>query len=356
MEREVSFDFDSWNRFCQSLMDSAKEIVENAPPSALDCAEGLRYLARLTQFALVRYVERPSIDAPALEYGSARIGAANPDYIYGSAPLSGSNQYLIRGKRNDAFNIGFGTYYGSLGTGTGLQCSGYLLLSDLSVDAAGNFEIIVSREKQPGNWLPMREETNSLQVRETLLNRKQDKPADIQIEIIHRGLDHCPRPLDEAEITRSLQAAGQFVSGVTKQFIGWTRYFSERPNEIYLVPPELSAFAKGDPNTLTYYGYFSLQEGQGLLVEFTPPKCNYWNFQIANHWVESLDYLDYQTHFNQSTIQLDSNGVARIVISKAKPTGSANWIDSAGHDRGCIAARFVQAPCDVVFRTEVVTV
>ena len=34
-----------------------------------------------------------------------------------------------------------------------------------------------------------------------------------------------------------------------------------------------------------------VHEGQALLIEATPPKETVsWNYQLNNHWMESLDY------------------------------------------------------------------
>ena len=46
----------------------------------------------------------------------------------------------------------------------------------------GHFEIAVSCEKQPGNWLPMEPDTSSLIVRQTFRDRANEQIAELQIE------------------------------------------------------------------------------------------------------------------------------------------------------------------------------
>ena len=114
---EELFDDSSWNAFCDQLRSAGQQILEQAPEDNLDRAEGFRYLARLTSHALGRFTERPNPTRPAISYVSPRIGGDNPDFLYGSCTVSGKHQYLIRGRRQQAFNIGIGVYYGGLGSG-----------------------------------------------------------------------------------------------------------------------------------------------------------------------------------------------------------------------------------------------
>lgn len=349
-----SFDPAAWDEFCDTLKATGQQILANTPDDGLDQTEGYRYLARLTHSALGRFVDKPQALRPKVTYNSPRIGGDNPDFVYGSCSITGSQAYRIFGNRKDAYNIGIGSYYGGLGSGKGLQCSGYLLLNDLEVDDQGNFEIIVSVQEQAGTWLPMVAETNSLLFRQTVLDRLNDTPADIQVELVDKSVAPEPVPALEAEaFTQSLKLAGFFVGGVVGQFINWTNTFKKAPNEIHPIDPELLAFAQGDPNTLYHNGYYDLAEDEGLLVELEPPQCEYWNLQVTNYWLESLDYLDYQTHINIANAKTDKDGKVRAVISKTDP-GVENWINTAGHDRGCISMRWIKAEHDVKAQCRVV--
>jgi hypothetical protein len=47
----------------------------------------------------------------------------------------------------------------------------------------------------------------------------------------------------------------------------------------------------GDPNIFYYHSYWSLQEDEALLIEIEGvPECRFWNLQLNNYWIESLDY------------------------------------------------------------------
>jgi hypothetical protein len=343
---EELFDDSSWNAFCDQLRSAGQQILEQAPEDNLDRAEGFRYLARLTSHALGRFTERPNPLRPAISYVSPRIGGDNPDFLYGSCTVSGKHQYQIRGQRQQAFNIGIGAYYGGLGSGGGLQCAGYLLLSDLEVNADGSFEIVVSEQEQPGNWLPMVAECNSLLIRQTVLNRGQDTPADLQVVCLDgEGSQQRVPALTPAAFEKSLQNAGLFVGGVVGQFLHWTNTFKARTNEIHPTDPSLLAIAQGDPNTFYHNGYFELAEDEALEITLDPPNCEYWNLQVANHWLESLDYLDYCTHYNHASAKAGEDGKVRLYIAGTDP-GVDNWIDTAGHARGCISMRWIKADED----------
>jgi hypothetical protein len=193
-------------------------------------------------------------------------------------------------------------------------------------------------------------ESNQLTIRQTLLDRQREGPACFEIE--RCGAAEPPVPLDPAEFAASLARAGGFVAGVTRQFVGWSQAFAERPNQVFPIPPELAASARGDPSTRYYNGYFELEEDQALVVDLEPPRCEYWNLQVCNHWLESLDFMQYTTHYNQRTAKARPDGSVRIVIARRDP-GVPNWIDTAGHARGAIALRWVNADRDSQPRTRV---
>ena len=135
--------------------------------------------------------------------------------------------------------------------------------------------------------------------------------------------------------------------GAIAQFLDWTQNFASRPNEIRVLDPELAAGAQGDPYTHYYGGYYEIAEDEVLIVDLKPPKCDYWNLQLCNHWLESLDYTNHSIHVNDHTAVAADGGVVRVVVAHRDP-GVPNWLDTAWHRRGCMVLRWVgtDAPYD----------
>lgn len=330
----------AWDAFCDQLRSAGHDVLAAAPDDPFDRAEGLRYVTRLARHFLNSTIEEGDPRAAILSTQSPKIGLDNPDYVYNGARLSSSCEYRLCGTMGDASLVSIGAFSGGLGTPQGLVRDGYLTSDAIAFNKDGSFEIAISLEERTGNWLPMTERTNSLQIRQTLLERKRQTQASLELSRVDGG--ERPRPLDPERFRGSLSRAGAMVGGVVGQFLGWTRSFQAHPHEIRPIDPTLLKFAQGDPNTSYNYSYWELDDDEALVVEFEPPRCEYWNLQIGNHWLESFDFFNYRTHVNHHTAVLEEDGSVRIVISAQDP-GVLNWLETAGHRRGALALRFVGA-------------
>ena len=101
--------------------------------------------------------------------------------------------------------------------------------------------------------------------------------------------------------------------------------------------------AGGDPNILYYHGYWKLAPDEALVIDVTPPECDAWNFQLDNHWLESLDYRYYRIHVNQYTARLRADGSVRVVVAHRDPgPGVDNWINTVNHDCGVMTWRWIR--------------
>lgn len=330
-----------WEEFCDRLKQAGREVIEASPEDPFDRAEGLRYLGRLTRNFLDAGIEAPTAGSGELTTLSVKIGLDNPDYVYASARLSSDAAYHLSGQMGDVHLLGIGIFSGALGSERGLVRDAYLSSDELKLQPDGSFEIAISREERPGNWLRMGEETNSLNIRQTLLRRREQSPARLEL----RRLDPVPppAPLDPAGFARSLERAGQTVGAVLGQFLGWTAAFQAHRHEIRPLDANLLAVAQGDPNTSYNYSYWEIAEDEAFVVDLQPPAdCNYWNLQIGNHWLESLDFMYRDTHVNHETAVATEDGAVRVVIAARDP-GVPNWLDTLGHRRGALALRWVGA-------------
>jgi len=334
-------DGSAWSEFCRHVERAGRRVLEAAPDDAFDRAEGLRYVGRIAQHGLLSFIEESDPSVPVVTHSLPKLGGDNPDYVYGSAALSGQFEYRLRGSFGDSSYLGIGTYWGGVGTPAGLQPSGYIAGKEIRADAQGRFEIALSCREQPGNWLPMKPETSQLMIRELLLDRRNQRPARFEIE--RSDAPGVPQPLDPERYAEQLARAGSYVEGAIAQFLDWSTSFATRPNRIQLLDERLASGARGDPNTHYYAGYYALEPDEALVVELIPPRCEYWNLQLCNHWLESLDYWHHTTHVNHHTAVAAPDGSVRVVIALRDP-GVPNWLDSVGHRRGCIVLRWVGTP------------
>ncbi|MET0592764.1 MAG: DUF1214 domain-containing protein [Polyangiaceae bacterium] len=335
----------AWSEFCDALKAAGNVITSDISPSdAFQRAEGYRYLTRLLRAALETFVEDADPQAPELLrtcHETIKMGADNPDNYYHNAPINGKYEYRISGQRGTVHYLGFGTQEGNYGATGSLDTSGYLDAADLKIDADGHFEIAVSAEKRPGKWLPMTPKSRTLVVRQTFLDKKTEKPALLKIERI--GGKHAPRPLTPQAIDRGLVASARFVDGCARLFNQWAHGFKARVNELPLFDPKVATAAGGVPHIAYYHGYWRLQPDEALVIEVKPPLCDYWNFQLNNHWMESLDYRYHAISINRHSAEVRADGSVRVIVAHRDP-GFGNWIDTAGHSEGTMCWRWVRAP------------
>lgn len=325
-----------WERLCDDLRSTGRQILADAPQDDLTRAEGLRYVMRLTRYAIQTQANPHDPARPKITREPVRIGGDNPDFRYAGSKLDGRLTYRVTGRINDADRIGFGTFSGALGTKEGLICDGSLGIEPKNCGPDGEFEILLTSGDADGLVLPMTPTTNNLTVREIMLRRGNVKAAEFEIECLTPA--EASPWMDADAIRSGLERASQFVDGTVRQFLNWTNTFRQSPNRILPIPDELAAVAQGDPTTSYFYGYYDIAADEALVVTFDPPACEYWNIQACNHWMESLDPVDAPTNYNHANILIGGDGKARIVFAASDP-GVANWIDTVGHLKGCIALR-----------------
>ena len=337
----------AWDEFCDTLKAAGASLnFPGAPRDAFNQAEGYRYLSRLARAGLMAFVEHADPLAPVLHrvaHETVKLGADNPDNYYQTAAISGEYEYRITGRRNTVTYLGFGTQSGHYGEGGGLPPTGYVEASELDIDPDGGFELLLSSTPQSGNWLPMQPETGTLIVRQTFLDREAEIPAELCIERVNcADGDTRPAPVTAARIDEGLASTGRLVAGASVLFAKWARDFQRHSNTLPRFDQEVSNAAGGDPNIAYYHSHWALAEDEALIVEARPPECEYWNFQLNNYWMESLDYRYHRIHTNKHLAHYEDDGSVRLVVAHRDP-GLPNWIETVGHTSGTMCFRWVRA-------------
>jgi hypothetical protein len=347
----------AWREFCDLLADAGGAILaEGNPTDPLDRAEGFRMLTRLLRGALENSLEHGRGSEPELIctcHETIKIVGENPDNHYLGTSLDGRHDYRIWGTRGDAkwisFNLFSGPGFGGGGPGTGAT----MHEEQMQIAPDGTFELMISQNEHPGNWLRSEPETRSLAIRQTFLDKRHQQHAEMHIQRLDSD-GAPPAPLTPEELYRSLIYAGFYVKGVADIGARWARRQSEWPNvftdEAQL--PETANFK--DPQITWHQAYFDIADEEALVVEFTPPQCDYWMIALHNHWMETLDYVRHQCTLNCHSAKLGSDGRVRFVVAHHDP-GVANWLDTAGHRRGTVGVRWVgRDVVDVMPSTRVV--
>lgn len=336
----------TWEDFCDALKQAGSVVLaDTVPEDPQDRAEGWRYLTRLTRAALNFFLEVPAPEAPAFTRAvdeTIKLGMDNPDNVYLAAPVKGEYVYRLTGTRGTVHYLGFGAQEGGYGKTGSLDTAGYLEAKDMQFDADGRFEVIAAMEEPADaqNWLRMSPETRMLQVRQTRMDHENEVLAQVRIERIDSP--SAQQPLTPERIDRALREAATFVQAASGMFASWTEDFRQHPNELPRFPPERALAAGGDPNIAYYHGWFDIADDEALVVDLTPPECDFWNIQLANYWMESLDYRYYKVHLNKGTAEYNPDGSVRIVIAATDP-GVSNWLDTCGHDHGTMCVRWIGA-------------
>ena len=333
-----------WQAFCDGLRQLG-DLVEGFAADDLERAEGYRYLTRLLRLALEMNLEHGNADTPSfysLSHETAKIGADNPDNLYLNAAIDGRFRYEITGNPGEAPYLSFGTKENRYAIDGRMISTGEVDKSDLKIESDGSLRLLVSTDASQGNWLPMQSESNMLIVRQTFNDRSREEPARIRI----RRLDSAPacNELGSEQLERRLQAALAFVQGTATTFLGWVEGFQrDHHNRFQIGDQNFFQAAGGDPNICYVYAFWELGIDEVLQVLSPVPRCDYWNFQLANLWMESLDYRFHPVHLNHSGAVLDEDGLLRIHVSHKPIAGLRNNLITLDHNRGVMLMRWVGA-------------
>ena len=350
----------SWDEFCLSLRAAGAALnFPGAPRDSFNQAEGYRYLSRLVRAGLMAFVEYADDRAPVIHrvaHETVKLGADNPDNYYQTASINGNYEYRIWGNRNSIAYLSFGTQSGNYGEGRGLPPTGHVEAQDLEINDDGQFELYLSAKRKERNWLRMTSETGTLVIRQTYLNRDAEVPAELHIERINCDIeDRTPNPISPEQLDEGLKSVGTLVAGASLMFSKWARDFKRHSNELLMFDPDRSLAAGGDPNITYYHSHWELEEDEALVIEVMPPECEYWNFQLNNYWMESLDYRYHRIHTNKHLALYEADGSVRIVVSHSDP-GLPNWLETVGHTSGTMCFRWIRADNPVQPATRVVKV
>jgi hypothetical protein len=336
-----------WRDFCHRLADVSEILARpEAPNTPLDQAEGLRYLSRLTRAALNMIVDSSDADRPRLVAmcdDKVKFAGNNPDNYDQQIVVAGNREYRIWGKRGTAPYVSLVSQANRYATDGTMAPTGEIEFSQVEFEPDGSFEIIASKEKRRGNWLPMMVDTSLIVIRQVFEDKATQTPAEFHVERIGDRANARPLLTPEA-IDARLKATVAWIRGSANTFADWTASFTVSPNRIYEGKDQSFWIrAGGDPHNWYGHFYFDLQPGEALQLEVMPPQnCRMWNCQLNNWWMELLDAVEPRPWVNKAQAVYEPDGRVIIVCADKDP-GYGNWINLAGHRQGTGLWRWIDA-------------
>lgn len=338
----------AWSHLAGRLRD-AGETVQSDPANRnrLDLAAGMRHLLVLLAAGIdevLRFDPDPVLSVQRTSTDDVVTwGMECPDGLYTRAVLRGGECYRLFGNRGTARYVG-------LQTMNGIAATANELVDELQADASGNFEVVLSADRRPGNWMPIEGEHPTLTVRHFFYDWDTEVASSLHIERLGgASTSTAPSVRPDVAATRQLVALGDFIVDNLAFFL---QFGAAAPPNGFLPPidrTDIGAAAENRP----VIGRWELGPDEALIVEVEPPQGLYWSFSIGNPWWETIHYGRHQSSLNAHQAAVDPDGVVRVVLCAADP-GVANWLDTAGHSNGPIILRCVRTETAPIPTTRVV--
>jgi hypothetical protein len=307
--------------------------------------EALRYATRLFAAGLVAEVELHDPAYPVLASFLTpwlNWGYTNPDGTYHWACIHGDHTYRLWGNRGSAKLFDIESWYGDLsdmttcGAGEGRR---HIIggKSDLDIGADGEFEVILSRDEHPGNWIPLREGIGHLYIRQWYYDFDTEQPGQIYIERI--GATYPPPPPTAEYHAQRFRLLNDFVqTNPAMMQKGVNLHYGRNPGLVEF-PTGLIGSEIAFRNQVYARGLFECRPDDAVIMESEPPDAQYWMFVLMSQFWEYFDWRGRQVSLNGHEMVIDSDGTFRAVIAHRDP-GVANWLDPYGHTKGLIGGRY----------------
>ncbi|MET0986977.1 MAG: DUF1214 domain-containing protein [Steroidobacteraceae bacterium] len=331
-----------WQQLCKTLEEQGRFVLSSVNATDdVDRVEGLRFVTRMLRYALESQLEFADPQYPGFycpSHETLKINSDNPDTLHFMTNIRGDLDYEIRGRRGTVHRMIFSSM--ARGAPGDLQVTGALDSEKLEVDANGNFTITVSKQRPPaGNWLPLSDNSITVLARAIFMDRSAETAPAMTI---HRaGNISPPRPLSTAQAQPWLGAVALMTRAMTQRMNELTSIYRAR-GWINSLAEDTALWAAGDPGSRYLQGYWEIAAEQALVIEFEEPACRFWNFQVNNIWLESLDYRFERIHVNKSSVRRTAGNPVRLVLSARDP-GMDNWLSTSGHSHGTMVSRWIES-------------
>lgn len=329
----------AWEALCDNLRDLGRDMLASEfAADDRERADGYRYLLGLLTIRLHKLLYQTSPENPAflrLMDDVLKFGLDNPDGVNSkTCDLSDAYTYRLYGRAGGERFVEF------IQSGANGTLSNHFL-NDFAIAPDGRFDITLSREPVPGNWMPLAPGVRALNIRQIQYDWDAEGYSEIHIAGPGTGTTpECLKSPPPAQVAAELRALGAVM---TSEFAFWQDYTRAFRREGDNVIPADQPLAQSGYSKVRAApkGFFHLEPDQAMLLEFDDPGGLFWSVALGDTWFRSFDPAFAHVSLNGAQARRDADGTYRIVIAHADP-GIANWLDTCGHQRGNMTFRYVK--------------
>ena len=263
----------------------------------------------------------------------SRWGIDNPDTVYRVIPISGDEEYVIRG------SVGAQRMTENYFTLWDPNMASLDVLNGTTMDVAsdGSFEITVGPSRKSANHITTTSAAKELYIRDVLLDWARDDPNSFTVERLGAPVSRISLN-EQAEQTAAMMAhfanfTGKLSHGVGKMAandfsLGWTAdHTGGLRNQVYVM------------------GRFDLAPDEAFVVDVSDGGAAYFTVPVSNVWGTTFEILDRTGSLNKAQSVPNDDGTYTYVIS-GTDTGVHNWVDTGGIPEGILTCRMAEFPAD----------
>ena len=326
-------------------------VPERGVASERDRIDGRRWSLHALQAALNMWLEADPERPVFQRYVSPtqKLLGDNPDAIYFSALLRPDRAYRVRGNLSGAAYTSLTVEGGNAEGRFPTRVAAEINDTRFGADANGDYEIVLSPDERPGNWLRLDPDAGTVTTRhyfEELEPVAADPHERVRIAI--EPLDPPgppPSPEDDATLAARIRRVANYLRAVSLDLpdpreSGLPPWMSGEPNRFG--PPLLWDPASGGLGAVDNAyssGPYALGLDEALEIRGRFPACRFANLVLWNRYMQTYDYLNRRVSLNRRQTRLEPDGSFRIVVAHRDP-GVPNWIDASGRTSGQLFWRF----------------
>lgn len=342
MPDEIASLSKAWDQFCDDLKEAGRIPLEaGLPGNTRDRVAGFQQLVRNISLGFQFNYEFVDPHFPELSRyfdPTRKQGGDNSDCVYVGAQVNGSDAYRISGDRGTAryFSI-VAVEAGDTPWGGGVANT--LFGHQIETEPDGSFELIISPDPHPGNWLKTTSDTFRITIRQYFADWENERPMKAMIDRISGPEVEAPL-LSAQKLVQGLSDTTDWLQQSIRYWPGMLEKWKDRPNEFCsyweLEDNVIDATPGGDPLVC----FWRLPEDEALIIRVRPPECVFWGLEFGNCWWETMDYRYRLSNTNMHYAQLQEDGELIVVVAHRDP-GVPNWLDCSGHSTGYVTARWM---------------